>query len=312
MDQEILEKCPVFQIIILGGGAWGKALRKLVTVNGHEAQIWTRHSLDLPKMLAHCDFLVSALPMAAVKDVAQQISKLSLNPKAILVSTTKGLDLQSGLTPAQIWNSYFPHQPLVVMSGPNLSQEIMAGLPSATVVAHQSFLYSEPVQALFSSPYFRVYTNDDPIGVELGGTLKNVIAIAVGVCDGLKLGDNAKAALVTRSLAEIIRIADHWGAKPETFWGLSGLGDLLATCNSPLSRNYRLGLALAQGQTLGEAIASIDSTIEGINTARALIQIADDHNIYLPVCRHVYQLLEGKITPTAAVAGLMSRDRKAE
>jgi glycerol-3-phosphate dehydrogenase (NAD(P)+) len=250
--------------------------------------------------------------MSAVREVAQMMHTLSIEPQVVFLSTTKGLDVQSGLTPCQIWQTYLPHQSLAVMSGPNLSQEIMAGLPSATVVASRDLASAELVQTIFASHYFRVYTNPDPIGVELGGTLKNVIAIAVGACDGLKLGDNAKAALITRSLAEIIRIASHWGAKPETFWGLSGLGDLLATCNSPLSRNYRLGLALAQGQTLAQAIASIGSTIEGINTTKALIQIADREHIYLPVCRYVYQLLEGQITPTQALAGLMARDLKPE
>lgn len=300
------------QVSILGAGAWGKALQKLALVNGHTVKLWTRNAPTLPEIVGNCDLLVSALPMSAVREVAQMMHTLSIEPQVVFLSTTKGLDVQSGLTPCQIWQTYLPHQSLAVMSGPNLSQEIMAGLPSATVVASRDLASAELVQTIFASHYFRVYTNPDPIGVELGGTLKNVIAIAVGACDGLKLGDNAKAALITRSLAEIIRIASHWGAKPETFWGLSGLGDLLATCNSPLSRNYRLGLALAQGQTLAQAIASIGSTIEGINTTKALIQIADREHIYLPVCRYVYQLLEGQITPTQALAGLMARDLKPE
>ncbi|HEY9805817.1 MAG TPA: NAD(P)H-dependent glycerol-3-phosphate dehydrogenase, partial [Candidatus Obscuribacterales bacterium] len=159
---------------------------------------------------------------------------------------------------------------------------------------------------------FRVYTNPDPLGVELGGTLKNIIAIAVGACDGLQLGTNAKAALVTRGLTEIIRIGTHWGAKTETFYGLSGLGDLLATCNSALSRNYRVGYGLAQGQTLSEVLATLEGTAEGINTTQVLIQVARQHNISVPISYQVYCLLQGEITPQQATQALMLRDIKPE
>lgn len=300
-------------LTIVGAGAWGTALAQLAGVGGHRVQLWSRRSgVPLAEAIAGCELLVSAVPMAGVDTVARQVAEIGLPPQVILLSTTKGLAIESGLTARQIWSAYLPNQPLVVMSGPNLSKEIMAGLPCATVVASTCAESARRVQGVFASPLFRVYTNSDPIGVEMGGTLKNVIAIAVGACDGLQLGANAKAALITRSLTEIIRIGTRWGAQVETFWGLSGLGDLLATCNSSLSRNYRLGYALAQGKDLPTAIAGIEGTIEGITTVQALIKIANAENIYLPVCRYVYQLVMGEITPQQALQGLMLRELKPE
>ena len=180
------------------------------------------------------------------------------------------------------------------------------------MVASSSSQAASQIQTIFSSPKFRVYTNDDPIGVEIAGTIKNTIAIAAGACDGLKLGDNAKSALLTRGLAEMIRIGQYWGAKTETFYGLSGLGDLLTTCNSPLSRNYQVGYGLAQGQTLSEILTNLQGTAEGVNTTKVLIQIAEQHQIYMPITVLVDRLLQGKITAQAAIMDLMLRDRKAE
>ncbi|KGF73414.1 hypothetical protein DO97_20260 [Neosynechococcus sphagnicola sy1] len=168
------------------------------------------------------------------------------------------------------------------------------------------------VQSAFTSTSFRVYTNPDPLGVELGGTLKNVIAIAAGTCDGLQLGTNAKAALVTRGLAEMIRVGTYWGAQAATFQGLSGLGDLLATCNSPLSRNYQIGYQLAQGQDLAQILSHLQGTAEGINTSRVLMQLTSEPNITVPISYQVVRLLAGEISPQAAVAALMLRDVKPE
>jgi len=302
---------PLKKVTVLGAGAWGTALAKLARLAGNEVTVWGRGQ-NLAEAIADRELIVSAIPMSGVPQIVAQIKAIDLKPHQVILSTSKGLLPDSGLTARQIWQASFPARVIAVMSGPNLAKEIMAGLPCATVVASEQPEIAQMIQELFASNCFRVYTNSDPIGVELGGTLKNVIAIAVGACDGLQLGANAKAALITRSLAEIIRIARRWGAKDETFWGLSGLGDLLATCNSMLSRNYRLGYALAQGKSLSEAIATIEGTIEGINTAKALIKIADQENIYLPVCRYVYQLIQGEITPQHALAGLMARDLKAE
>jgi glycerol-3-phosphate dehydrogenase (NAD(P)+) len=180
------------------------------------------------------------------------------------------------------------------------------------VVASCDFAAALSVQNLVASKNFRVYTNSDPIGVELGGTLKNVIAIAVGVCDGLKLGTNAKAALITRSLPEIMQVGKYFGAQPETFWGLSGLGDLLATCSSSLSRNYQVGYGLGQGRKLENILAELEGTAEGVNTANVLIKLADREGLNLPICGYVYRLLNNEITPIQAVEGLMDRDLKSE
>ncbi|MDX2254162.1 MAG: NAD(P)H-dependent glycerol-3-phosphate dehydrogenase [Pseudanabaenaceae cyanobacterium bins.39] len=300
-------------ITIIGSGAWGTAIAALLQNNQHQIQIWSRQSQSsLAEMVRNSDAIISAVSIKGVRLIAEQLQRAELLPHAVLVSATKGLEPLTRQTPSQIWRSLMPDHPLVVLSGPNLSQEIMAGQPTATVVASHDAAAAQYIQNIFASRNFRVYTNDDPVGVELGGTLKNVIAIAVGACDGLNLGTNAKSALITRSLMEIIRVGVYFGAKPETFWGLSGLGDLLATCSSNLSRNYQVGYAIAQGKSLEEAIASIQGTAEGVNTANVLIEISDREQIYVPVSRYVYRLLQGEITLAQAVEGLMERDLKPE
>jgi glycerol-3-phosphate dehydrogenase (NAD(P)+) len=300
------------QITIIGAGAWGGALAKLTQVNGSEPTIWSRNcGLALTVAIADRVAIVSAVSMSGVSSVIAQLTG-SIKPDQIIVTATKGLDAQTNLTPAQLWHQAFPHNPIVVLSGPNLSLEIQQGLPAATVVASENPAAASKIQAIFSSPQFRVYTNDDPVGVEIAGTVKNVIAIAAGTCDGLQLGNNAKSALLTRGLAEIIRIGQYWGGKTETFYGLSGLGDLLATCNSPLSRNYQVGYGLAQGKTLDQVLVNLPGTAEGINTTKVLVKIADRHQIYMPITVLVDQLLQAKITAPAAITALMSRDRKSE
>jgi glycerol-3-phosphate dehydrogenase (NAD(P)+) len=250
--------------------------------------------------------------MSGVGSVVTQLKSLSVSPDLIFITATKGLDSTTAHTPSQIWQAAFPSNPVVVLSGPNLSKEIQQGLPAASVVASTDAKAAMVVQKAFSSPNFRVYTNPDPLGVELGGTLKNVMAIASGTCDGLQLGTNAKAALLTRGLAEIIRVGTDWGAKAETFYGLSGLGDLLATCNSSLSRNYQVGYQLAQGKMLSEILAQLEGTAEGVNTTFVLVERANRQGVSVPITYQVYRLLKGEITPKAAVEALMLRDTKPE
>jgi glycerol-3-phosphate dehydrogenase (NAD(P)+) len=302
-------------VVILGGGAWGTALAKLAAINGYQVHLWSRsHSQPLEAILEHenAQIVLSAISMKGVPDVASMVQSLPLSPKTIFVTATKGLEPKTTYTPSQIWQAAFPDHPVVVLSGPNLSQEIAQELPAATVVASKNTAAAQIVQLVFSSSRFRVYTNPDPVGVELGGTLKNVIAIAAGVCDGLHLGTNAKAALVTRGLTEMVRIGQTLGAKTETFYGLSGLGDLLATCNSPLSRNYQVGYQLANGKTLKEVLASLPGTAEGVNTCRVLMEIAQQQSIPIPITEQVYQLLAGEVTPKQALDKLMVRDIKPE
>ena len=306
-------KSDLKNVTIVGSGAWGSALANLVQTNQHHVQIWSRQSqVSLAEMVSNSDAIISAVSIKGVRAIAEQLQTAKLLPDAILVSATKGLEPITRQTPSQIWRSLLPNQPLVVLSGPNLSKEIMAGQPAATVVASNNESAAQFIQHIFASRNFRVYTNSDPIGVELGGTLKNVIAIAIGACDGLNLGTNAKSALITRSLIEIIRVGVYFGAQPETFWGLSGLGDLLATCNSNLSRNYQVGYAIAQGKSLEEAIANVQGTAEGVNTANVLMEISDREKISVPVSRYVYRLLKGEINLQQAVEGLMERDLKPE
>jgi glycerol-3-phosphate dehydrogenase (NAD(P)+) len=300
-------------VAILGAGAWGASLANLATANNHQVRVWSRQgSQTLQVVLKDVQIVLSAISMIGVRDVASQIQSFPFSPQTIFVTATKGLDPQTTCTPSQIWQTVFPNHAVVVLSGPNLSKEIQMELPAATVVASNIPTAAELVQLVFSSHRFRVYTNPDPLGVELGGTLKNVIAIAAGVCDGLQLGTNAKAALVTRGLTEMVRIGNNWGAKTETFYGLSGLGDLLATCNSPLSRNYQVGYQLAGGNSLTETLANLQGTAEGVNTCRVLMQRAKQQNIAVPITEQVYRLLQGEITPRQALDELMLRDIKPE
>lgn len=299
-------------ITIIGAGAWGSALGNLTKINGYTPTIWSRSCGErLADAIGDRAAIISAVSMAGVREVIQQLQG-AIEPDQIIVTATKGLDAQTNSTPAKLWQNAFPNNPIVVLSGPNLSLEIQQGLPAATVVASHDLVAANQIQTIFSSPQFRVYTNDDPIGVEIAGTIKNVIAIAAGACDGLKLGNNAKSALLTRGLTEIIRIGQYWGAKTETFYGLSGLGDLLTTCNSPLSRNYQVGYGLAQGKTLTDVLTDLQGTAEGINTTKVLIQIADRNQIYMPITMLVDRLLLGQITAQEAIRALMLRDRKSE
>ena len=300
-------------VTVLGAGAWGTALAKLAADRGHQVRLWSRRGeLTLEEALADAEIVVSVISMRGVPETVKQVQALSLPPSAIIVSATKGLDSATRKTPAQIWQSAFPDHAVVVLSGPNLSEEIRQGLPAATVAASDDPIAAQQVQTVFSSDRFRVYTNTDPLGTELGGTLKNVIAIAAGVCDGLNLGTNAKSGLITRALAEIIRVGTQLGGQRETFFGLSGLGDLLATCTSALSRNYRVGYGLAQGKPLEQVLADLQGTAEGVNTTNVLIDLANREGIPVPVSHQVYLLLNGKITAQQAVEALMERDLKPE
>lgn len=301
------------KIAIIGDGVWGSALGYLASQNGHQVYLWSRRSPEkLADVFQAADLVLSAVAMSGVGSIIEQLQALPVAPKKILITATKGLDATTTRTPSQLWQAAFPETSVVVLSGPNLSQEIKQGLPAASVVASTDLNAAQIVQEAFSAPNFRVYTNSDPLGVELGGTLKNVMAIAAGTCDGLQLGTNAKAALLTRGLAEMIRIGTDWGAKAETFYGLSGLGDLLATCNSNLSRNYQVGYQLALGKKLSGILADLEGTAEGVNTTSVLVERAKNQGLSIPITAQVDSLLQGKITPQAAVEALMLRNTKPE
>jgi glycerol-3-phosphate dehydrogenase (NAD(P)+) len=309
------------KVTVIGGGAWGSTLAELIEENHHEVTQWSRRSsLSLETALAQSSMWICAVSMKGVREVVEQAQAFGQQRQnLIVVSATKGLEpsLDSSLEqlprrPSEIWLRGFPQAAITVLSGPNLSKEIQQGLPAATVVASQDQSAAQQVQALFNSQRFRVYTNDDPIGVELAGALKNVMAIATGACDGLNLGTNAQSALITRGLAEMIRIAGYWGAEPETLYGLAGMGDLMATCSSPLSRNYQVGYRLAQGETIDQVLATLEGTAEGINTCMVLMELANHAAIDLPITQQVYDVLQGQTTPTDALNILMSRVSKPE
>ncbi len=298
----------------MGAGAWGTTLARLAQRGGHQVQVWSRSGdQDLGSLIAKAEVLISAVAMAGVGHTITQLQACGRLPPKILVTATKGLARGPRIvTPAQLWQAAFPTHSVVVLSGPNLCREIDQGRPAATVVASGDAAAAVTIQGVLASPQFRVYTSPDPLGVELGGTLKNVIAIAAGASDGLELGANAKAALVTRGLAEMIRVGTYWGAKTETFYGLSGLGDLLATCNSPLSRNYQLGYQLAQGSSLKTALEKLSTTVEGVNTSQVVTDLTPNPEQIMPISYQVACLLRGEITPQVAVTNLMQRDVKSE
>jgi glycerol-3-phosphate dehydrogenase (NAD(P)+) len=300
-------------LTILGTGAWGSALAQLACNNGHTVRLWSRQGdLSLPEAVAGADLILSAISMSGVPDLVTQLRGLAIPTTTVLVTATKGLDPETTLTPSRIFQQAFPHHAVAVLSGPNLSKEIEQGLPAATVIACDNETAAEAVQHVFAAENFRTYRSTDPLGAELGGTLKNVIAIAVGVCEGLNLGANARSALITRALPEVIRVGTRLGGQPETFLGLSGLGDMLATCTSALSRNYRVGYGLAQGKPLEQILAELGSTAEGVNTAHVLMAIAQREQLSVPISQQVHRLLKGEISAEAAVAALMERQLKAE
>ncbi|NCS26517.1 MAG: NAD(P)H-dependent glycerol-3-phosphate dehydrogenase [Microcystis aeruginosa BS13-02] len=301
------------KITVIGGGIWGQTLANLARRNHLSVRVWSRHSgEDLGAIIADTDVIISAVSIKGVTPTIKKLQQLPLNSRTIIVTATKGLDPITTHTPFHLWNQAFSAHPLVVLSGPNLAKEINQGLPAATVVASYQQKAAILLQKLLSGESFRVYLNSDPLGTELGGTLKNVMAIASGVCDGLQLGTNAKSALLTRALPEIVRVGTCLGGCRETFFGLSGLGDLLATCNSPLSRNYQVGYQLALGLSLPEILAKLEGTAEGINTTEVLMRIAQEKNLYVPITYQVDRLLRGEISPKVAVYELMRRDLKAE
>lgn len=324
------------EIAVLGAGSWGTALAHLLADKGHRVRLWARDSgivsqvksagenarylpgislrnleisADLEAVLATSNWIVSAVPCAALPQIARE-SSTRLRENAVVISGTKGLHPETLLRASQTWTreANLPLSRFVVLSGPNLAREIVAGIPSSTVVASANASAASAAQQLFSTSAFRVYTNADWLGVELGGALKNVVAIAAGIGDGLGFGDNAKAAMMTRAWHEMTRLAVKLGAQERTLFGLSGLGDLIATCATSKSRNYALGVHLAQGETLGEAQHEIAQVAEGVHTCRAALRLAEEVGIELPVTRQVAAVLFEKRAPRAAVEELMRRE----
>ena len=295
---------------VLGGGAWGSTLAGLLSQSGHHVQIWRRqHGSQGLQALEAAELLVGATALVGVSGVAQRIKGWSARP---LVSCSKGLDPSSGQTASALWLAACPLWPVVVLSGPNLASELQQGLPAASVLAgHDEGLLSELQQQL-STEQLRLYRNTDPLGTELAGGLKNVMAVAAGICDGLHLGANARASLLTRALAEMATVLSGLGGRQDTLYGLAGIGDLLATATSPLSRNYRFGLALAEGLSKQQALERVGATVEGVPTCEAIASLGRQKQWSLPITESVASLLRAELSPAEALQHLMQRELRCE
>lgn len=323
---------------ILGAGSWGTALAILWAKRGNEITLWghnaerlervkaSRENADyLPGMklppsiaitteLADCtdaDLIVFVTPSVAVRSVAQQL-RLSAANDAVLMSCTKGIEHGTGMRMTQILSEIYPGHTVAVLSGPNLAVEVSRDLPTATVLGCAQAECAEELQQHLGSSRFRIYSSDETVGIELGGALKNVFAIPSGVSDGFGLGDNSKAALVTRSLAELLRLGTAMGGHPKTFYGLSGAGDLIATCFSQLSRNRQVGEQLGRGRSLEQIVSSMSMVAEGVPTTKSAYECARKLNIETPIIDQVYAVLyEGK-PPLQGLQDLLGRDQKSE
>lgn len=269
---------------------------------------------DLREAITQADAVVMAVPSHGFREVFGEISP-HLGPRVPVVSLTKGIEQDTLQTMTQVVNTAAPHHDetrVGVLTGPNLASEIIVGQPTAAVVAMPDRQSAEDIQAALMGPTFRVYTNDDVVGCELGGAMKNVMAIAAGMSDGLGFGDNTRATLITRALAELTRLGVFLGGRPSTFAGLAGMGDLIATCSSSLSRNHRVGVALAQGQALDEITAEMRMVAEGVKTTRAVLGLADRAEVEMPIAAHVGHVLYEGMDPRDAVLSLMTREAKDE
>lgn len=300
------------RIAMLGLGAWGQTLMERWQAQGHDVQGWSRRAGGNPvELLGNSDLVVSAVAMAGVQPLAELLAPHW--PAGLpLLSCSKGLDLTSLATATQVWAAQLPTAPMLVLSGPNLAAEVRRGLPAASVLASTDTALAWDLQQQLSDESLRLYTNNDPIGTEAAGALKNVMAVAAGIADGLALGANAKASLLCRGLAEIGVVLEGLGGVTTTLYGLAGLGDLLATANSSLSRNYRCGLLLAEGCSEEEVNTRIAATVEGPRTARAALLLASRRGWHLPICEQVQRVLDGVATPMDAVRALMERDLRPE
>lgn len=335
------------KIAVLGAGSWGSTFAKVLAdaalLSGEETsvQLWARRAevaaeintsrtnktylqdtalpaiitatSELAEAVQGADVVVLAVPAQSLRSHLSVVRE-NLKDDAILVSLIKGLERSTDLRMSEVIAEELTVGPerIVVVSGPNLAMEIAREEPTASVVACSEEHIAERVAALCNNQYFRPYTNTDVIGVEIAGIVKNVIALAVGICDGQNLGDNSKASVITRGLAETTRLATELGGRLETFSGLAGLGDLVATCASPLSRNRSAGRLLGEGFTAEEATEQLAQTAEGMKSGSAVVELARQHGVEMPICSAVVAVLEGKLPVDRLSALLLARDLKAE
>ena len=330
------------RISVIGAGAWGTSLASLLAEKGLDVSLWAFEEdvvrgirgerenrvflpgITLPRglkatnsieeALKGAGIVVCAVPSHFIRGVFGK-AKALFSDGPVIVSAAKGIEEETLLTPSGILEDTLKgsiHGPLAVLSGPSFAKEVSLKLPAAVVAASKDEKAASIVQKTFSTPYFRVYTSADVIGVELGGALKNIIAIASGISDGLKLGNNARAALITRGLAEITRLGARLGANALTFSGLSGLGDLVLTCTGPLSRNYTVGVQLGEGKGIKEITGKMKMVAEGVKTSRAAVMLSRKNGVEMPITEAVHNIIYDGKPPKEAVYELMTRDLKGE
>ncbi|MGI6069599.1 MAG: NAD(P)H-dependent glycerol-3-phosphate dehydrogenase [Blautia sp.] len=326
-------------ISVLGAGSWGTALALLLYNNGHEVVLWSaledevkmlnekrehasklpgvklpadmKITVDLEGALQGPDLAVLAVPSPFTRSTAHQMAPFVRDGQKI-VNVAKGIEEGTFMTLSEIIEEEIPQADVAVLSGPSHAEEVGRGLPTTCVVSARTRHTAEYIQGLFMSPVFRVYTTPDILGVELGAALKNVIALAAGTADGLGYGDNTKAALITRGIAEIARLGTKMGAKPETFYGLSGIGDLIVTCASVHSRNRKAGYLMGRGYTMQEAMDEVKMVVEGVYSAKAAKGLAEKYQVEMPIIQEVNQVLFENKNAADAVQDLMVRDKKIE
>ncbi|MBP5274226.1 MAG: NAD(P)-dependent glycerol-3-phosphate dehydrogenase [Abditibacteriota bacterium] len=331
------------KVAILGGGSWGSALSMLVSRNGHHVKLWTNEAsvcenintthlnpyytgeypfsetvtatLELKEALSFGECIIMAVPSNAFRSVLMDVFD-SLEDKDIpFLNAGKGLEAATGLRETQIIKAVAGEEfasRAVILSGPNLAMEFVAGKPGCTVLAGTDTERTQFFQKLLSSDILRAYTTDDVIGVEAGGSLKNILAIACGISAGMGFGDNTRAAIQTRGLREITRLGTFLGGRRETFYGLSGMGDMITTSSSILSRNFRFGMLLADGKTPEEAGKKLGQVAEGVPTCYAAMLLSEKYGIDMPITKEIYKILKEGKDPRAAVTDLMNREQKAE
>jgi glycerol-3-phosphate dehydrogenase (NAD(P)+) len=328
-------------IAVLGAGSFGTCLAMLCA-REHDVTIWARSpaiseainrdhrnpgyledlalpesltaTSDLATALTGRELVICAVPSHGVRDVMSKAAAW-LSPDAVVVSTVKGIEVSTWMRMDQVLRDVLDeahHAKLVFLSGPSFAREIADRRPTAVTLACEIESYAISVQQSISSPWFRCYTSTDVVGAELGGALKNVIAIAVGICDGLGLGLNARAGVMTRGLREITRLGEELGADPRTFLGLAGMGDLVLTCTGDLSRNRQVGLELAKGRQIADIVAGMSQVAEGIRTTQSACALAELHGVEMPIAAGVQRVLAGELAPGEAVAYLMSRQLRNE
>lgn len=327
------------KISVLGAGSWGTALALLLHNNGHEVTLWSaledevkmlrekrEHAsklpgvklpetmeitVDLEKSLADPDVAVLAVPSPFTRATAHRMAPFTKKGQ-IIVNVAKGVEENTLMTLSEIISQEIPQADVCVLSGPSHAEEVGKGIPTTCVVSAEKRATAEYLQGIFMSPVFRVYTTPDMLGVELGGALKNVIALAAGTADGLGYGDNIKAALITRGIAEIARLGTKMGARMETFYGLSGMGDLIVTCASVHSRNRKAGYLMGKGYTMKEAMDEVKMVVEGVYSAKAAKSLAEKYQMEMPIIQEVNKVLFEEKPAAEAVRDLMVRDKKVE